>query len=71
MGYAKVADLPIDRKKLLTIKEAAVYTGIGMCKLRELANENKQFKQFVIMNGSKLLINRTKLDAFLDSCPDL
>ena len=32
--------VPLDAKPLLTLKEASIYTGIGINKLREMSNEN-------------------------------
>ena len=32
--------LPLEAKPLLTLKEASVYTGIGINKLREMSNES-------------------------------
>lgn len=75
MGYAKVDELPVDRKKLLTVKEAAVYTGIGMDKIRELAEQNKAEQNraeqsgdiFVVYIGKKMMINRAKFDNYIDN----
>ena len=56
-------DVPIWEKTLLTLKEAAAYSGIGINKLRELSNAKDC--DFVIFVGSKRLIKRRQLDAFL------
>ena len=32
--------IPLDAKPLLTLKEASIYTGIGINKLREMSNES-------------------------------
>ena len=33
------SNIPLDQKALLTLKEASVYTGIGINKLRDMSNE--------------------------------
>ena len=55
---------PIWRKATLTLDEAASYSGIGINKLRELSNS--EGCNFVLWNGSKRLIKRTKLEAYLE-----
>lgn len=51
-------------RKWLTIEEAAIYSGIGQKKLRELAN--KSGCPFAIWMGDKIHIIREKLDKFTD-----
>ena len=53
---------PIWEKKCLTIEEAAVYSGIGVKKLRQLT----KIKQcpFVISVGTQIYIIREKLDDY-------
>ena len=53
-------EIPIWEKSNLTLKEAAVYSGIGVNKLRELTNERGC--KFVLWNGNKRLIKRKELD---------
>lgn len=57
--------VPIQLKVLLTIEEAAVFTGIGQNKLREISNEDDC--PFVLWNGSKRMFKREKLVNFLYS----
>ena len=57
-------EVPVWEKSNLTLEEAAVYSGIGQAKLRELTN-NKNCS-FVVWNGSKRLLKRRKLDEFID-----
>ena len=60
-----VEKIPICQKALLTLEEAAGYTGIGVNKLREMSNmENCDF---VLWNGSRRLLKREKLDAYLNA----
>lgn len=56
--------LDIDKKCLLTLEEAAEFTGIGIHKLRELSNNDNC--QFVLFNGSKRLLKRQKLEEYLN-----
>lgn len=57
--------VPIPEKALLTLDEAAQYTGIGQNKLREISNEDDC--PFVLWNGSKRMFKREKLVSFLYS----
>lgn len=57
--------VPIQLKVLLTIEEAALFTGIGQNKLREISNEDDC--PFVLWNGSKRMFKREKLVNFLYS----
>lgn len=56
--------VPIYQKTLLTLTEAAAYSGIGICKLRELSNEKDC--PFVLFNGNKRLIKRKQLNEYLE-----
>lgn len=56
-------DIPIWRKSNLTIEEAAVYSGIGQNKLRELTEADDC--PFVLWIGSKRLIKRKMLDKYM------
>ena len=56
--------VPIWQKTTLTLEEAANYTGIGINKLCDLSNEEDC--NFVLWNGSKRLLKREKLEAFLN-----
>ncbi len=55
--------VPIWHKTLLTLEEAAVYSGIGTGKLRELSNDENC--AFVVWNGRKRLLKRKELDEFI------
>ena len=57
-------EVPIWEKSNLTIEEAAAYSGIGQCKLRQMTDDENC--PFVLWVGSKRMIKRRKLDAFLD-----
>lgn len=57
--------IPVWQKAMLTLEEAASYTGIGVNKLRELSNSEDC--NFVLWNGSKRLLKREKLEAYLNN----
>lgn len=55
----------IKDKCLLTLEEAAKYTGLGTNKLREISNSEDC--QFVLWNGAKRMLKREKLISYLES----
>ena len=55
--------VPLDAKPLLTLKEASIYTGIGINKLREMSNENSC--DYVLYVGRKRMLKREALLHFL------
>ena len=55
--------MPLDAKPLLTLKEASIYTGIGINKLREMSNENSC--DYVLFVGQKRMLKREALLQFL------
>lgn len=57
-------EVPIWERTLLTIKEAADYTGIGINRLRLIA-QNQQ-NGLVLFVGSKKMFKRKKLEEYLD-----
>lgn len=57
-------ELDISKKCLLTLEEAASYTGIGVNKLREISNDAGC--NWVLWNGTRRMIKRAKLESFLD-----
>lgn len=65
-GYRKgKAEVPISEKCLLTLEEAAAYTGIGICKLRKMSSSERC--DFVLWNGSKRMLKKEKLKAYLEA----
>ena len=56
--------IPIWKKSNLTVEEAAVYSGIGRTKLRELSNQAGC--PFAIWIGNKIHIVRERLDKYID-----
>ena len=58
-------EVDISKNWLLTLEEAAQYTGIGVNKLRELSNNENC--NFVLWNGSRRLLKRERLEAYLNT----
>lgn len=56
-------ELPMSEKYMLSINEAATYFGIGVKKMRRLAEENRG--RFSVYSGNRYLINRAKFENFL------
>ena len=57
-------EVPIWEKTTLTLEEAAMYSNIGMHKLREITD--KDYNQLVLWVGSKRLIKRKALEKYID-----
>ena len=58
-------DIPVWEKATLSLEEAAVYSGIGIHKLRQMADANNC--PFVLWNGHKRLIKRKKLEEYIEN----
>lgn len=56
--------VPVPQKVLLTLDEAAQYTGLGINKIREISND--EHCNFVLWNGAKRMLKRTKLEEYLE-----
>lgn len=57
-------EVPIWEKTTLTLEEAAAYTGIGIHKLREISDTDKD--HMVLWVGSKRLIKRKALEKYVE-----
>lgn len=55
--------IPLGMKPLLTLKEASIYTGIGINKLRDMSNERNC--NYVLFVGRKRMFKRESLLKFL------
>lgn len=55
----------IKDKILLTVKEASMYSGISETMLRKRISEKNDY-DFILMNGTKILIKREKFEQFLN-----
>ena len=64
-GNAIQADLPLDSKPLLILKEASAYIGIGINKLRDMSDERNC--DFVLFVGRKRMFKREALVKFLEN----
>lgn len=58
--------LPINEKYCLDIQEASEYFNIGDKKLRKIIAENPN-ADFILYNGIKCLIKRSKFEEYLDN----
>ena len=58
--------VPIWEKYMLTIGEVSEYFNIGESKLRRFLSE-QQGEKYILMNGSKMLINRIQLEKIIDT----
>lgn len=57
-------EIPIWKKELLTIKEAAALFGIGENKLRDIVRED-QYGKLSIFIGNKRLIKRERMHDYI------
>lgn len=60
----KYENTPLWEKKVLTIEEAAIYTGIGRTKIRQIVSQGKC--SFAVNNGMQICIIRKAFIAYLD-----
>ena len=56
-------NVPMNEKYTLSIKEAAAYFGIGIKKMRRLAEDHTD--TFAVLSGNRYLIICTKFEEFL------
>lgn len=56
-------NVPVYKKVLLTVKEAADYSGLGENKIRDLTDDENL--DFVVRNGTKRLIKRELFKDYL------
>lgn len=61
----KNAIVPVWEKAMLTVEEAAAYTGVGKCKLRELSDYEDC--NFVLWVGNRRMFKRARLVEFLEN----
>lgn len=66
----KIQELPIWKKPLLTVVEAAKYFQIGESNIRRLTREHKD-KDFVLWKDSRVYIRRKEMESFLDSINEI
>lgn len=58
--------MPLWHKYSLTIREASEYFNLGEKKLRQIIQEQPQ-EDFILNNGTKVLIKRVKFEQFMDA----
>lgn len=56
-------EISLEKKCLLTLEEAALYTGLGLNKLRDISSDEQC--DFVLWNGAKRMFKREKLKDYL------
>ena len=61
----QATNLPIDRKILLSIREAAKYSNIGINKIDEMLKQPNC--PFVLYVGTKKLVKRKAFEEFIES----
>lgn len=60
----KMLACPIWERTSLTLEEASAYTGIGICKLRDMSDDPGC--DFVLWVGNKRLLKRKKLEKYIE-----
>ena len=61
--------LSVSEKYLLSSRDAAAYFGIGIKKMRRLAEDN--LGRFAVYSGNRYLINRTKFDEYIEKSSEI
>ena len=64
MNQKQATNLPIDRKMLLSIREAAEYSNIGINKIDEMLKQPNC--PFVLYVGTKKLVKRKAFEEFIE-----
>lgn len=59
----EIEKLPVDRKLLLTIREAAMYSSIGINKIDSLLRAPNC--PFVLFDGTRKLVKRKEFEEFI------
>lgn len=62
----QIKNLRPGEKYNLTVKEAAAYFSIGEKKIRKIADDNPD-ADFILMNGSHMLIKRGAFERYIDA----
>lgn len=62
--------IPFWNKYTLTIQQASEYFNIGEKKIRQIAQENPT-ADYILYNGTKVLIKRTKFEHYIDDVSSL
>ena len=60
----------VEHKLLLTLGEAAEYTGLGVKRFRRIVNEDPDFvEEVTCVIGARRYFRRKRLEEYSDSCP--
>lgn len=62
-GPTSPMEVPLGEKTLLTVEEAAAYTGLGVNKIRKISEGDQC--PFVLWNGTKRMLKRVELVKYL------
>ena len=65
LGSSQTFFIPVWKRYVLTIVEAAAYYHIGEKKLRAIVEDHPN-ADFVVMNGNRVLIKKHRFEQFLD-----
>lgn len=64
-GNQTIRDIPLKDKLNLSLREASVYTGIGINRLKEIAKDKDASDVTFTVGKSKLMFRREPLEAYL------
>ncbi len=71
MNDVKKVKIPVREKYVLTREEAMAYFNIGEKKMRRLIQEHFDDHTFVVFNGKKTLIIRSRFEDFINNTSSL
>ncbi|NCB93413.1 MAG: transposase [Clostridia bacterium] len=63
--FGTLGSIPIWKRYVLSISEAAAYYHIGEKKIRNIVDLHPE-ADFLIMNGNRVLLKKSKFENFLD-----
>lgn len=58
--------VPLEHKLLLTLEEAAAYTGLGINRFRDLSNNDPDFESVIYQAGNRRMFKRRQLEEYFD-----
>lgn len=58
--------VPLEHKLLLTLEEAAAYTGLGINRFRDLSNNDPDFEAVIYQAGNRRMFKRRQLEEYFD-----
>lgn len=69
MNEHKTMEMPFWLKMNLTVKEAAIYSNIGINKIEDLLKQPKC--SFVLYVGNKKLVKRKEFEQYISKCLEI